>query len=68
MNELQVNEIRVDLVEDFSARKEAMENCIRNIKVLENVNSWSFLLYCFLNLVVGNLLSSKYNHIVTSFF
>ena len=37
MNELQVNEIRVDLVEDFSARKEAMENCIRNIKVLENV-------------------------------
>ena len=37
MNELQVNEIRVDLVEDFNARKEAMENCIRNIEVLESV-------------------------------
>ena len=37
MNELRVNEIRVDLVEDLNARKEAMENCIRNIEVLENV-------------------------------
>lgn len=37
MNELQVNEIRVDLVEDLNARKEAMENCIRNIEVLESV-------------------------------
>lgn len=37
MNELQVNEIRVDLVENLNARKEAMENCIRNIEVLENV-------------------------------
>lgn len=37
MNELQVNEIRVDLVEDFNARKEAMEDCVRNIEVLESV-------------------------------
>lgn len=37
MNELRVNEIGVDLVEDLNARKEAMENCIRNIEVLENV-------------------------------
>lgn len=37
MNELQVNEIRVDLIEDFNARKEAMEDCVRNIEVLESV-------------------------------
>lgn len=37
MNELQVNEIRVDLVEDLNARKEAMEDCVRNIEVLESV-------------------------------
>jgi phage antirepressor YoqD-like protein len=37
MNELQVNEIRIDLIEDFSARKEVMEDCVRNIEVLENV-------------------------------
>ena len=37
MNELRVNEIRVDLVEDLNARKEAMEDCVRNIEVLENV-------------------------------
>lgn len=28
---------KVDLVEDLNARKEAMENCVRNIEVLESV-------------------------------
>lgn len=28
---------KVDLIEDFNARKEAMENCVRNIEVLESV-------------------------------
>ena len=37
MNELRINEVNVDLVENFNARKEVMEDCVRNIEVLESV-------------------------------